>query len=709
MSRIKQSLVILASVYSLVQLAGCGGSTPASNTVAQAPAPLMAESAEFTGARNNYVIIKNGTSYQVKDQTDPSASRTVYSGDYLQFRDLSVNLKIAELSSSISRTNLNAIFSLYLAYFNRLPDANGLAYWITQFNNGLSFEAISESFYSVIRSNPEQYGYGLKANQSDFVWFLYQNILGRTGINAPSQTEMNYWIQALEAGQISRTQAITLFANTALNYEGNSDWDWVSQQWRNKLNLAYFFAVRQGISYNNPQDNLVKTRQFVAAVTPQGNSAAIALMNLKDNKFNLTGFADPEALAEMCTPLAEKNWTRAHLDNIYLWYQDISEKNPAQYVNSRDYFSALLVRAKDRFSFTDDQGGIDDYFQSGANVGYGASFVNQNGNLRIRYVQPGSPADQARLGRGTTIVSIDGSSTLSGLTQAHIDALYPSDNRMHRFEVRDAGSTSIRSLSMSAAKVTISPVMNEQILNLDGRRYGYFLFTDHIRTAEAPLYEVMTRFKAAIIDDLILDLRYNGGGYLYIANELAAMIGGERTANQIFEQLQFNDKYADMTADNVDYFYDTDSRNRSLPYLNLPRVFVLVGAGTCSASESIINGLSPFVQVILIGQNTCGKPYGFIQKNNCKTAYFAIQFAGVNALAKGDYANGFNPQCYTSDDLEHALGDTAETRLATAINYAKTGKCSSSSFSPPPPHAGDSKEGEVQTPLWRQIKLRGKS
>jgi hypothetical protein len=122
----------------------------------------------------------------------------------------------------------------------------------------------------------------------------------------------------------------------------------------------------------------------------------------------------------------------------------------------------------------------------------------------------------------------------------------------------------------------------------------------------------------------------------------------------------------------------------------LNRVFVITGAGTCSASESIINGLrGANVQVIQIGSTTCGKPYGFYPQDNCSTTYFSIEFQGVNNLGFGSYADGFSPAypagnpgvllpgCSIKDDFGHALGDTAENRLAATLYYRANQTCSS--------------------------------
>ena len=127
----------------------------------------------------------------------------------------------------------------------------------------------------------------------------------------------------------------------------------------------------------------------------------------------------------------------------------------------------------------------------------------------------------------------------------------------------------------------------------------------------------------------------------------------------------------------------------SLPYLGLSRVYVLTSGETCSASESVINGLrGAGITVYQIGGDTCGKPYGFYPKDNCGTTYFSIQFRGINFAGFGDYPDGFSatrttgnaqanlPGCAATDDLTHDLGDMAEGQLSVALGYRSGGNTS---------------------------------
>ena len=217
-------------------------------------------------------------------------------------------------------------------------------------------------------------------------------------------------------------------------------------------------------------------------------------------------------------------------------------------------------------------------------------------------------------------------------------------------------------------------------------KVGYIAFTTFNSFAsEGAIANAIAGMKTAGVNDLVLDLRYNGGGYLYIASQLGYMIAGQaRTAGKTFELSKTNDKKP-FGPDDTTPFYNVGSgypggvaNGQALPTLNLGRVFVLTTSGSCSASEALINALRGIdVQVILLGSGaTCGKPFGFFGTDNCGTTFFTIQFTGVNAKGDGDYVDGFAPTCGVADDLTHALGDPSEGQLAAALAYRSGGVCS---------------------------------
>jgi carboxyl-terminal processing protease len=410
----------------------------------------------------------------------------------------------------------------------------------------------------------------------------------------------------------------------------------------------------------------------------------------------------------------EKAWLRLWTDELYLWYREVPNPDPAAYPTAVAYFDALKTPAvtpsgnpKDRFHFTIPTAQWLAQSQSGVEVGYGVEWIlvasRPPREVRVGYLYPGT-SPPPNIARGAKVLAVDGTDVTTGNPAPLNAGLFPATaGESHTFSILDLGATTPRPLTLTSANLTSTPVQN--VKPLPGTTVGYMLFNDHIATSEAQLIQAINQLKAVQppITELVLDIRYNGGGYLAIASELAFMIAGPApTSGKTFEQLTFNDKYP--TTDPVTGrpltpepfrasavgLTSATPRGQALPWLGLKRVFVLTGPRTCSASESIINGLRGVdIQVIQIGSQTCGKPYGFYPADNCGTTYFSIQFKGVNAKGFGDYPDGFVPNgagvagvpgCQVADDFGHALGDPLEDRLSAALGYAAGQPCPSPTF-----------------------------
>lgn len=412
----------------------------------------------------------------------------------------------------------------------------------------------------------------------------------------------------------------------------------------------------------------------------------------------------------------ENNFLRSYSNDTYLWYDEITDRDPGSFNNPLSYFERLKTSAitasgqpKDKFHFTVPS---DEWFQlsqSGISSGYGATFVFLSSvpprEVVVAYTEPNSPVTNASpiISRGARILSVDGID-ISDPTQNGIDTLnaglFPATSgERHDFEIQDLNAPTSRTVTLNSENITSMPVQNVNVLNTGTGNVGYLLFNDHIATAEAALIDAVDLLDTgAGINDLIVDMRYNGGGFLDIASEFAYMIAGPvRTTGQPFETLQFNDKHPVTNPVTGQFLVPTPFHTATqgfsapagnLPTLDLPRVFVLTGPGTCSASEAIMNSLRGVgVEVIQIGSTTCGKPYGFYPTDNCGNTYFTIQFRGINAQNYGDYTDGFSPLntsptvgdllpgCSVADDFSNALGDPAEGRLAAALNYRSTLTC----------------------------------
>jgi len=414
----------------------------------------------------------------------------------------------------------------------------------------------------------------------------------------------------------------------------------------------------------------------------------------------------------------ENNFLRSYSDDTYLWYSEIVDQDPALFSDPIDYFDELRTleitasgQDKDKFHFTFDTEEWIQLSQGGVSSGYGVQWtflsVVPPREALVAFTEPNSPATDplVNLARGAALLAVDGTD-IDVNTQAGVDilngGLFPDGaGETHTFTIRDLGAQNSRTVTMTSALITSTPVQNVQVFNTPTGRVGYMVFNDHIATAEEGLVNAINQLNAGQgIDDLVLDLRYNGGGFLDIAAQMAYMIAGSaQTAGRAFETTQFNDKHT--TTDifgrpisptpfhNTTLGFGNLAQGTPLPTLNLSRVYVLTGPGTCSASEAIMNGLRGVTgfEVIQIGSTTCGKPYGFFPQDNCGTTYFTIQFRGVNALNFGDYTDGFSPTntqanagtvvpgCSVADDFTAQLGDPAEGRLAAALAFRDGQAC----------------------------------
>ncbi len=402
--------------------------------------------------------------------------------------------------------------------------------------------------------------------------------------------------------------------------------------------------------------------------------------------------------------LTEKQWLRSWSNETYLWYDEITDVNPNLNYDKFQYFDLLKTNAitpsgnpRDKFHFTYSTEEWEQLSQSGVSLGYGVKWIFGSStpprDLHVAYVEPGSSAENAGLVRGMRVMEVDGVDFVNGATTEIIDTLnagiFPSNGaEIHTFGMLAQGAADTGTypkFNLTSGNVTSSPVLVNDIINTPTGDVGYLVFNDHIATAELALSNAIVGFSASSVTDLILDLRYNGGGLLAIASQLAYMIAGDaNTVGRIFEETQFNDKSsgANTTFPFIDETLSFSAASgQNLPSLDLNRVYIITGSGTCSASESIINALNGIgVEIILVGDTTCGKPYGFQPQDNCGTTYFTIQFKGANDIGFGDYTDGFTPSnsgeggvsiqgCAVIDDISKELGDVTESRLAAALAY----------------------------------------
>lgn len=345
-------------------------------------------------------------------------------------------------------------------------------------------------------------------------------------------------------------------------------------------------------STTGPEDKIVASKDVVAqCAAPRSGT---------DPSTN-EAFVDKQGTVD-----SEKRWVRAWIDKTYLWFDEVPTTFLAKAsATPVDYFNVLKTpkltargRPKDRFHFTADTEAVRILSQSGIELGYGMELAFLSASpprdIRVAFTEPDSLA-AARMARGDRLIGIDGKDVVNGTDVAALNAgLSPQrEGESHSFTLR-ANDGAERTVTFTSAKITHLPVRVWGYETSTGR-VGYMLFNDHLATAEIALADWMAALKDYGISDLVIDVRYNGGGYLAIASQLAYMVSSsDVTSDKVFERLQFSKKNP-FEQKVVPFISRTlgfsAAAGQALPQLGLKRVTVLTGPDTCSASESLINGL----------------------------------------------------------------------------------------------------------------------
>lgn len=393
------------------------------------------------------------------------------------------------------------------------------------------------------------------------------------------------------------------------------------------------------------------------------------------------GLTGPQSGSAECENDGQKQFV---LDNLYAWYlwNDLLPAgiNIANYATPEE-----LVREVTRtFGPQDANGPVDlfssvgsaqadaEFFGEGKFEGFGFSYRTVDAatnDIRLVRVFSGSAADNGGLGRGQQFVSLDGRSIADIQTNEGIGAVF--DNTTVVFEMRRRDGT-VFSSSITKDVVTIDPVPQSRVIDMGAGvpPVGYIELSQFIGTADAQLDAVFAEFRNTTppVSDVILDLRYNGGGLVSTANLLGDYLGAFANDSRVFSETQFN---ADRAAANN----STEFFLRVANSMNLSRLVVIATGGTASASELVTNSLDAYFDLVIVGANTFGKPVGQIGLQFCDKILRPTSFKTVNALGEGEYFDGLPVDCPAADDLNEVVGADSDPNMIAAMTYLNTGAC----------------------------------
>ena len=382
----------------------------------------------------------------------------------------------------------------------------------------------------------------------------------------------------------------------------------------------------------------------------------------------------PSSGAQDCSLVGQNTFVREKLDEFYLWYGELPEADPALFDSPEAYLDRVRFRPLDSFfSYITSRAASTAFFSNSQLVGIGFTFrLLQPDELRVAQVFPDSAADEAGLRRGDYLLAIDGRPVAELLASGELGAAFGPSTPGYTLELSwRSFAGDARTAIVVKRPYTIPTVSHSAVFDNDGLPVGYVHLRNFVEPSTAALDRVFAEFREQGVIDVILDLRYNGGGLVDVARHLGSLIGGVRTNTRVFVEFIHNDKQSGL---NQAFRFEDPAAA-----VDVPRLVVITSRSSASSSELVINGLEPFIPVTLVGRRTFGKPVGQYGFEFCDKVLFPVSFLSINAEGVGEYYGGLPVDCPMRDGLNRPLGNPEEARLAEALYFLRNGTCSPAS------------------------------
>ena len=367
----------------------------------------------------------------------------------------------------------------------------------------------------------------------------------------------------------------------------------------------------------------------------------------------------------------------ALMNQFYLWYNLMPVVVKTDYKTPYELLNAMEYKTLDRWSFMQT---YNEYLaqSKGSFVGHGISMgLDPANQVRIAQIYKNSPLYLKGVRRGWIVKKLNGT-LLAPIFNSQDGAAYsqligPSQANITNTFLFQTPAGKDSTIASTKAAFTLNTVILADTLHLKSGITGHLVFDQFIPPSNLELQTAFAYFSQNNIKDLIVDLRYNGGGDLSVLKNMASYVAGATKFNTPFLKLTFNDK---NTAHNISYNFNTVATP-----LTLTKLIVITTRGTASASEDFINGLKPFLNVKTIGDTTNGKPVG-MSGFQYKTDYmfWPITFNVVNSVGFGDFYKGIAPEKYVPDDITRDWNDRNEACFKESIYYLEHGAVSAKGF-----------------------------
>ena len=376
-----------------------------------------------------------------------------------------------------------------------------------------------------------------------------------------------------------------------------------------------------------------------------------------------------------CTNDGQKQFVLDAMQDIYFWNSSLpASVDLSAHASPEDLLTFLISFSPtnpatgapiDRFSFINTAAADSAFFGEGQFEGFGFSWRYEAiDDVRFTRVFESSPAFIAGFERGFRIIALDGRTIADIDANEGVSAMFDMDPL--QFTIRRLDNSEF-SVTVTKDVVTINPLPNTRVIDTATGSVGYMELATFISTADPVFDTIFASFQQAGITDLIIDLRYNGGGLVSTTELLGDHLGGSVSSGLVFSETLFNANNANLNG--IKRFQQLSTS------LNLSRLIIIGSRNTASASELITNSMEPHVEVTIVGDTTFGKPVGQVGILFCEKILRPTSFETVNSLGEGGYFDGLPVDCPAADDLSIAVGADNDPNMVTALSYFANGAC----------------------------------
>lgn len=356
----------------------------------------------------------------------------------------------------------------------------------------------------------------------------------------------------------------------------------------------------------------------------------------------------------------------------YLWYNEVPELDIFSYDHPSDLLDDLKYKPRDKWSYIDYAETIESYYDEGEFFGFGFyPRFSDDGTLHVIIVYENSEAYKQGIRKGDIIRAIDNTDPRF---YNDFDSFFDDSPKTTQFLFENNGE--MKELTLSKSLIIQNGVFYSNTYSISGKIVGYLVYDSFLGYTKTELEEAINFFKASDIDDMIIDLRYNGGGYVHIAKELAEMLIPSEKVGEVF----FSNIHNDLVGPDYD---TTEYLEEHLLNLNLNRVFFITSQFSASASELLINCLDPHMKVITIGSTTSGKPVGMYGFQFHEWMMLPVTVKTINANGYGEYYDGLTVDAFADEGLDNSWGDMSDPNLVQAFNYIRDGMFSTQMLTTP--------------------------